>query len=169
MSKTKLPYRFVYDSHHFHALKDILDQTRFSVYLLRLMKISSNSIDHKRKHCLISQKSMDGISKNTLKFEGIGQTLFSKALEPQDIDAIEKVEDEIERTIRYAQDAKTYEPFVSAIFTSDDKLPDYQGVLDSVGKNAENIILFGHTEAEKLIKTFHDVVEANLSGSSNSS
>lgn len=162
MTKTKLPYRFIYDSYHFSSLKEKLNLNSFSVYLLRLMKISANSIDHKRKHCLISQKSLNTISKDTLKFEEVGQTLFVQALEPQCVDAIEKVEDEIERTVRYAQDAKAYPPFVSTIFTSDDKIADYQKILETIGKNAENITIIGHTEAESIVKAWHDLVESNL-------
>jgi len=164
MTKTKLPYRFIFDSFHFSALKEILNQTSFSVYLIQLMKISSNSMDHKRKHCLISRKSLEEISRDTLKFKYIGLFLFTNALDPQDISIIEKVDDEIERTIRYAQDSKAYEPFKSAIFTNDDKIDEYKELLNKMGKDAENIILVGHREAIGLIKKYHEEVKANLSG-----
>lgn len=164
MAKTKLKYRFIFDSFHFSALKSILNQNSFSVYLIQLMKISANSVDHKRKHCLISRKSLEIISKDTLKFKDIGEILFAGALDPQDIDVIEKVDNEIDRTLRYAQDAKLYEPLKSAIFTSDDKISEYQELLDTIKEDAENITLIGHTEAVGLIKKFHEEVEANLSG-----
>jgi hypothetical protein len=128
------------------------------------MKISANSIDHKREHCTISKKSLDIVLSETVEVGEVGDTLFKKALDLQNIPVIEAVEDEIERTLRYAQEAKSYEPFKSLIFTSDDKISTYQEKLNGIGKSAENITLMGHTSAETYIKGIHDTVESNLQG-----
>ena len=106
MPKTKLPYRFVYDSLHITALKNH-NPEHFASCLIKLMKISHNSRDHPREHCVISKTSMTFLLTNALNADEQGQRLLKAASDSLETPAIEQVSDEVDRTIRYAQESKS--------------------------------------------------------------
>lgn len=97
MVKTRIPFRFVFDSYFFNDL-GAKGGTTLSSVLVNLMYINNDSKLYKRAHNIISKKSFDAIDRNFA-----GDFILRAALKPVEEPAqIESIADEITRTLKYA-------------------------------------------------------------------
>jgi hypothetical protein len=132
------------------------------------MQISHNSRDHSRKHCLISQKSLDIINTLILNNDSKGEPLLKGALDtinrddPIKFKELEEITDEVERTFRYAQYELTKQPFKSRIFTSNDKIHLYEAEKAKYRESSINIEVVGEVVAQSIVKTTFELVKEDL-------
>lgn len=123
MVKTRIPFRFVFDSNFFNNLGS-KDKLTLSSVLVNLMYINNDSILYKWAHNLISKKSFDAINK-----EIANPLIFHAALKlVEEPNEIESIEDEITRTLKYVAlyEATIPKPNEVYLFTSKEKVSEYK-------------------------------------------
>ncbi|MEK6933832.1 MAG: hypothetical protein AABW75_03080 [Nanoarchaeota archaeon] len=138
---TKIDFRFVFDSNFFkETLKDDFDLQR------KLAYITSKASGNKKRQNIISAKSRKFICEMHNLNEITVRIFFNKIEEPE---VIENVEDEIIRTIKYAVHLTSEWPFKVIIFTSSDKIKEYQN--SEHYKNIKNISFKSNEDAKGFI------------------
>jgi len=145
MPKISFSLRFVIDRHFFDKIMKETPST-----FLHLMYISSCSLDHKRKHNLMSEKIRADIIKQNPSYsaEYIKSSL-NKISEP------EEIEDEIIRNIQYAvhyTTASSQKITPICILTSDDMKEKY--INSTHMKSMKNIIIKSGEDAISLLEEF---------------
>jgi hypothetical protein len=108
MAKAPVPYRVIIDSNCALKLRKTLDKIKFSVFVINLMYINTNSVYHKKNHIVTSEVSSKTM-KQTLKdkVDGPTYTFFDAAMRPQCDQELETIHDEVKRIWEYAIDLST--------------------------------------------------------------
>lgn len=108
-------HRFVFDSNFFSIIKDN--------YILfdKMTRITVGSQEHKKRQNIISVKSRDKIIQDYNVDIEVLRYFLNKYPDVDAIEYIEQIDDEIERTIKYAIHLKGEKPYSVIIFTSDEK------------------------------------------------
>ncbi len=144
-------FRFIIDRHFFDKVMKSNPET-----FLSLMYISSCSLEYKREHNLMSDKTRKSIIADNPNYsvEYIKSSL-NKINEPEEI---ENIEDEMIRNIKYAIHYTRASPnklTPICILTSDDMKEKYQNSDDL--KEIKNVVIKSGEEALSLLKEYKEL------------
>jgi hypothetical protein len=112
--------RLVFDIHFYEDIKKGVFKESKPTLFNKLMRINDKSKKNSRVHNLMSKKMFDNILTNN---PNMPRAILRMAFYPHDDVELEKIDDEIERTIKLAIDMLDEEPHSTIIMTSEEKHP----------------------------------------------
>lgn len=136
--------RFVFDEHFYNIVLKKHPGT-----LKKLMYINSNARGHKRTFNVLSKKIFQKILSNNTSMP---RSLLRSSFYDIEEEELEKIEDEIERVVKYAIHVIEEDPHKSCILTSDNKVEEYERSPHYRG--VKEIYVKGGQEALNLIEQY---------------
>ncbi len=151
--KRVFPIRLIFD-YDFYA-KFMVNHTKDNPQekpsiLTKLMYINANSMQHPRRHNVMSQKTFDKILNNhTTMYKSLLRSSFYPR---ENVTEIELIDDEIERNIKHAIDLTSEDPRQTIILTTPEKEETYSTNPHYIG--IKEIDVRSGNEALELINSF---------------
>jgi len=144
MPSTTYECRLVAD---YHFYEEVIKKN--PLLLKKLMYINANSLGHKRTSNVISKKIFQKILTNN---SSMTRPVLRCSFFDIEVEELEAISDEIERTIKYAIHITDEPPHKSIILTSKNKLEDYKTNPHYIG--VKEIDLKCDEEAKELIERY---------------
>lgn len=143
---TKVEHRFLLDTFFFEKVLKGNPDLQY-----KLGYITSKASGNKKNQNLISNKSREIILKNNPKIsDEVLKYFLNRIKDPEYVQSIEDIDDEVERNVKYAISLTYYFPNKVIIFTTKEKLDEYEK--NKHYQNIKSVSLITDDDAIKVVE-----------------